>query len=350
LDAQADPKWLWKGRQVYMFDGTTVSMPDTPENQQEYPQNPSQKPGLGFPIARLGAIISLACGVVLSLGICRYAGKGQGERNLLRQQWDIFSPGDILLTDALMSSWTEMVMLKQRGVDSVSRLNKALRSADFRTGKQLSHEDHIVRWPKPRNIPSVDRATYESLPDWLEVREVFVRVTQPGFRTRSLVVVTTLLDPLETTKDELASLFRMRWNNELDIRSIKIELQMDILRCKTPELVRKEIWTHILAYNLIRTVMAQSAIRHGIAPRTISFKGTLQILKAFQPVIALQGHLDAEQLNRLYCEILDAVACHRVADRPDRFEPRKRKRRPRKADRLMVPRAEFKRQVLEGVT
>jgi hypothetical protein len=350
LDAQADPKWLWKGRRVYMFDGTTVSMPDTPENQQEYPQNPSQKPGLGFPIARLGAIISLACGVVLSLGICRYAGKGQGERSLLRQQWDIFSPGDILLTDSLMSSWTEVVMLKQQGVDSVSRLNKALRNADFRTGTQLGHEDHIVRWPKPRTIRSVDRATYESLPDWLEVRELRVRVSQPGFRTRSLVVVTTLLDPLEATKEELASLFRMRWNNELDIRSIKIEMQMDVLRCKTPDLVRKEIWAHVLAYNLIRTVMAQSAIRHEIEPRTISFKGTLQLLQAFQPVIALQDHPDMEQLNRLYCELLDAVAVHRVADRPDRFEPRKRKRRPRKADRLMVPRSEFKRQILQGVT
>ena len=350
LDAQTSPKWLWKGHRVHMFDGTTVSMPDTPENQQEYPQNPSQKPGLGFPIARLGAVISLACGAFLSLGICRYAGKGQGERSLLRQQWDIFSPGDILLTDSLMSSWTEMVMLKQRGVDSVSRLNKSLRSADFDTGKQLGHEDHIVRWPKPRTIRSVDRATYDSLPDWLEVRELRVHVSQPGFRTRALVVVTTLLDPLETTKEELASLFRMRWNNEVDIRNIKITLQMDILRCKTPELVRKEIWTHILAYNLIRTVMAQSAIRHEILPRTISFKGTLQILEAFQPVLALQSYLGEEHLNRLYCEVLDAVVVHRVGDRPDRFEPRKRKRRPRKADRLMVPRAEFKRQVLQGVT
>lgn len=350
LDAQADPKWLWKGRRVYMFDGTTVSMPDTPENQHEYPQNPSQKPGLGFPIARLAGIVSLSCGAILSLGICRYAGKGQSERSLLRQLWDLLSPGEILLTDALLSSWAEMLMLKQRGVDLVSRMNKAVRSADFSLGKQLGKEDHVVHWPKPSSIRWLDWPTYKSLPDYIEVREVKVRVEQPGFRTRSLVVVTTLLDPIETTKEELASLYRRRWSNELDIRNIKIALQMDILRCKTPELVRKEIWTHVLAYNLIRTVMAQAALRHAIHPRTISFKGTLQILDAFHPIIAIKEQKETMALENMYRQMLDAVAIHRVADRPDRFEPRKRKRRPRKADRLMIPRDQWKAQQLKGVT
>ena len=112
---------------------------------------------------------------------------------------------------------------------------------------------------------------------------------QPGFRTRSVVVVTTLLDPEQASREELASLYRARWNNELDLRSIKVTLQMDMLRCKTPELVRKEIWAHVLAYNLIRTVMAQAAAGEGVAPRSISFKATLQVLEAFRPLIAYRA-------------------------------------------------------------
>ena len=210
------------------------------QTQQAYPQNVAQKPGLGFPIARIAAVISLSCGAVLDLGICRYAGKGQGELSLLRRLWDLFRPGDVVLTDCLMCSWTELVMLKQRGVDSVTRMNKARRKADFRRGKRLSKDNHIVRWPKPPKPRSIDRETYNSLPEFLTVRELRVRVEQPGFRTKTIIVVTTLLDPEEFAKSDLADLYRARWNNELDLRSIKITLQMDILRCKTPELVRKE--------------------------------------------------------------------------------------------------------------
>src|SRR5262249_5144420 len=154
-------------------------------------------------------------------------------------------------TDCLMSNWTTIVMLKQRGVETVSRLNKAVRSADFRQGIRLGKDDHLVRWFKPTSIRSVDRETYRSLPAFITIRETRIRVQQPGFRTKSIVVVTTLLDPEQTTKEELATLYRARWNHELDLRSIKITLPMDMLRCKTPELMRKEIWTHVLAYNLI---------------------------------------------------------------------------------------------------
>jgi hypothetical protein len=347
LDAQAEPRWLWKGRRVYLYDGSTVAMPDTPENRAEYPLLYNQKPGTGFAIARIGAIISLACGAILDLGICRYAGKGQGEVSLLRQLWDLFRPGDVLLTDALLSNWANIVMLKQRGVETVSRLNKAVRSADFRRGTRLGKDDHLVRWYKPTSIRSVDRETYHSLPDFITIREVRVRVEQPGFRTRILVVVTTLLDPEETTKEELAALYRARWNNELDLRSIKDVLQMDLLRCKTPELVRKEIWTHVLAYNLIRTVMAQAASREGISPRSISFKATLQILEAFQPLIAYQADRGLRHREALYQQLLEAIARHRVADRPDRFEPRMAKRKPKNYDRLTKPRQEIKREMVK---
>jgi len=349
LETNAKQDWLWKRRRVLVYDGSTVSMPDTPENQAAYPQPVAQKPGIGFPMARIAAVFSLACGAVLDLGICRYAGKGQSELGMLRTLWNIFRPGDIMLADRLMCSWTEMVMLKERGVDCVCRFTSH-RTADFRRGKRLSKDDHIVKWVKPTKPRSIDREAYNLLPDFLMVRETRVRVAQPGFRSRTLIIATTLLDAEEVTKSDLANLYRARWNAELDLRSLKETMQMDILRCKTPELVRKEIWTHILAYNLIRTIIAQAASKHDMKPRSISFKGAIQTLEAFQPVIAIQAHHNSRFRADLYQQLLDAIAIHRVADRPDRFEPRRKKRRPKPYDRLMKPRHEAKRDILKGLT
>lgn len=239
MDAKAERPWLWKGRPVSMFDSTTVSMPDTPENQKVYPQTSNQKPGLGFPIARIGAIVSLSCGAILNLGFCRYAGKGQGEVSLLHRLWDVLRAGDVLLTDRLGANWTGLVLLQQRGVDSVSRLNKAKRTADFRRGKRLGKEDHIVRWLKPTSIRSLDRKAYRARPESLTIRDTRFRVKQAGIRTKVVVVVTTLLAPQQTTREDLALLYRARWNNELDLRSIKSTMQMDVLHCKTPEFVHK---------------------------------------------------------------------------------------------------------------
>lgn len=347
LDAGVDSRWLWKQRRVYVYDGSSVSMPDTPKNQAAYPQPIVQKPGLGFPLARIAAVFSLACGAILDVGICRYAGKGQSELGMLRTLWKLFLPGDVMLADRLMCTWTEMVMLKERSVDCVCRLTSH-RTADFRRGKRLAQGDHIVTWLKPRKPRSIDQKTYDLLPEFLTIRECRVRVEQPGFRVRMLIIATTLLDAGEFTRDDLAHLYRARWNAELDLRSLKQTLQMDVLRCKTPELVRKELWTHILAYNLIRTIMAQAATRHNLEPRSISFKGAVQTLEAFQPVIALKGERNAAFRRTLYQHLLDAIVTHRVADRPDRFEPRRRKRRPKPYDRLMKPRHEAKRDLLNG--
>jgi hypothetical protein len=349
LDARVDRRWLWNGRRVCLFDGTTVSMPDTPANRREYPLAYNQTPGTNFALARVGAILSLSCGAILDLGVCRYAGKGQGEVSLLRTLWGILRPRDVLLTDRLQANWTNILLLQGRGIDFVGRLNKAHRRADFRRGTRLGRDDHLVRWEKPTSIRSVDRPTYNALPDAIVVREVRVRVEQPGFRTRSVVVVTTLRDPAQASREELASLYRARWNNELDLRSIKVVLQMDLLRCKTPDLIRKEVWAHALAYNLIRTVMAQAAAGHDVEPRSISFKATLQVLEAFRPLIASQGHRGAAHPEALYQQILKAIAVHRVADRPDRFEPRMAKSRPKRYDRLTRPRQEIKRQMSKGV-
>ena len=347
LDHSAKKEWLWKGRRVLVYDGSTVSMPDTPENQQAYPQPPQQQPGLGFPLARIAAFFSLSCGAVLDLAICSNAGKGHSELGMLRKLWDLLRPGDIMLSDRYMCAWHEIFLLKQRGIDSVTRIHHC-RKADFRRGKRVGKGDHIVEWPKPEFIRSIGWQRSKALPERLTIRETRVQVEQPGFRSRTMIVVSTLVNAEEVTTDDLAGLYRARWNAELDLRSLKQTMQMDILRCKTPELVRKEIWTHILAYNLIRTIIAQAAAKHSVEPRTISFKGAIQTLQAFQPLIAAQGDCVWAR-RRLYDRLLDAVVTHRFADRPDRFEPRQRKRRQKKYDRMMKPRSELKREMLKRV-
>jgi hypothetical protein len=346
LDEVAHQGWLWKGRRVLVYDGSTVSMPDTVENQQVYPQPPQQQPGLGFPLARIAAFFSLSCGAVIDLAITPYAGKGNSEMGMLRKLWGVLRPGDIMLADRYMSAWHEIYLLKQRGIDTVTRVHHC-RRVDFRCGKRLGKDDHIVEWRRPGRIRTIDWQALKILPEQLTIRETHVRIQQPGFRCRSMIVVSTLLDAEAVSASDLAELYRARWNAELDLRSLKQTLQMDILRCKTPELVRKEIWTHILAYNLIRTIIAQAANKHYVEPRTISFKGAVQTLEAFQPLIATQGDRDTAHRRNLYQKLLDAVATHRVANRPDRFEPRQRKRRQKKYDRMMKPRNELKREMLK---
>ena len=190
---------------------------------------------------------------------------------------------------------------------------------------------------------------FKALPESITIREARIRVAQPGFRTKVIVVVTTLLDPRQTAKEDLATLYRARWNNELDLCSIKSTMQMRELRCKTPELVHKEVWTHVLAYNLIRTIMAQAAMKHDVVPRSISFKGAIQTLDAFQPLIELRAARDAAHRLQLYQHLLDAIATHRVADRPDRYEPRVKKHRRNHYGWLTRPRSEVKRMMAKGL-
>lgn len=347
LDKGVASDWLWKARRVYVFDGTTVSMPDTEANQDAYPQHDKQNPGLGFPLARITAIFSLSCGAIMDLGICRYAGKGQGEISLFRKLRGFFQSGDIVLTDCLYCTWRDLLILKQRGVDSVSGLHQS-RKVDFRKGKRLGKEDHIVRWKRPATR-SLTGWAHRELPEYLTVRECRIHIEQAGFRSQAIVVVTTLLDPEEFTKEDLAGLYRARRNAELDLRSVKQTLQMDILRCKTPELVRKEIWTHILAYNLIRTIMAQAATKHDLLPRTISFEGSLQFLDEFQRLIDYQECRGSAHRMMLYKELLDSIATQRVGDRPNRFEPRLLKRRPKHFAFLRKPRHVIKHEMTKRV-
>ena len=327
LDEQSDPQWQWKGRPVKLVDGTTVSMPDTPQNQEVYPQPDSQKQGLGFPIARLVGAISLSTGAVLDYAIGPYQGKATGEHALLRTILDCFSRGDIMLADRYYCTYFLIAMLQSMGVDAVFQQHGS-RKSDFRRGQRLGIKDHLTTWTKPPRPDWMDEETYLAIPQTLTVREI---------KSYGKVIVTTILDPKQATRKEIAKLYSQRWLVEVDLRSIKETLQMGVLRCKTPEMVRKEISVHFIAYNLIRMVMAQAALRKGISPRTISFKGTIQTLNAFRTRIGL---VDDDKLPTFFEALLDAVAGHRVGNRPGRSEPRAVKRRPKCHPLLSIPRSQ----------
>ena len=267
-------------------DGTTVSMPDTPENQAAYPQPRSQKPGVGFPLARMVVLFSLAVGTVLEAAIGQYRGKQTGEVSLLRGLYDSLESDDVLLGDRIYCTYFDIVTLQERRVDVVTRLHQQ-RRADFRRGRRLGPDDHVVTWTRPRQRPPwMDTETFQRLPATIPMREVRVRVKTPGFRVHNLVVVTTLLDAERYSARDMAELYRARWHAELDLRSLKQTLHMDVLRCRTPEMVRKEIWVHFLGYNLIRRVMADAAEKHGILPRDISFATALEAMLAFAETLA----------------------------------------------------------------
>lgn len=343
LDRQVPTTGLLNGRPIKLADGTTLSMPDTPANQKTYPQQPGQKEGLGFPILRLVGLISLSCGAVLNVAMAPYSGKRTGETSLLRKLLDYLHTGDILLADAIFSNYWTIALLLAIGVDFVGRHDNK-RKIDFRTGQRLGRYDHIVQWHRPQQPAWMSKRLYGSLPETLTIREMKVEVRQKGFRCRHLLVTTTLLDAQLYSEEDVAMAFRARWNAELDLRSIKQVMQMDVLRCKSPAMVRKEIWMHLLAYNLIRKLMAQAALAAGCCPRDISFKGTLQTLVAF----AMVGWSCPGRRNALYAAVLRAVATHRVNDRPDRIEPRAVKRRPKKLVYLNEPRSIAKARLLKG--
>ena len=323
VEDQSPETWLWHGRKVRVADGSTVTMPDTPANQAAYPQQKSQKPGCGFPLARILVVFSLSVGTVLDAAIGKYQGKQTGENSLFRQLYPTLANGDVVLADRYFSGWFDIALLQQRGVDIVIRKHQ-LRPTDFRTGKRLGSEDHLVVWSRPARPAWMPVEQYLTLPATLTLREIRVRVFQPGMRTMSLLVVTTLLDAAEYPAEEIALLYRRRWQAELHLRSIKIVLQMDHLRCKKPERVRNEFYMHLTGYNLIRGVMAAAAQQAGKSPWEISFKGTLQTLSQFLPVLLANVATEAWREA-----LLTAVATHIVGDRPDRFEPRRVKRRPK---------------------
>lgn len=342
----ADTQGRLGGRPLKLVDGTICSMPDTPENQSIWPQPSTQKPGLGFPLVRLVAILSLNCAVVLDVAMGPYAGKQQGETALFRTMMSGLEAGDIMLADRYYASYWMIALLLEHNVDSVFRQHQ-LRAIDFRRGRRLGKDDHIITLVKPSQRPVwMEEETYQRLPETLEVREVRVRIHQRGFRVRSLVLVTTLVDANIYSQREIAEAFRQRWHVELDMRAIKQTMGMSVLRCKTPGMVRKEIWMHLLAYNLIRALMAEAAQSVDLEPRKISFAGAIQTLNAFAPILESTC---SRNLAHLWELLLYAISRHRVGNRPDRYEPRAVKRRAKPIALLTVPRQQARNRLERNI-
>jgi hypothetical protein len=336
LQGSLPQAWKWHGRSVYIADGSHVSMPDTPENQASYPQPVVQQPGIGFPLARLAVLLSLATGACHDLAMAPYAGKGTGETTLLRQMYDTLAPGDVVLADALFDDYFIACELRQRGIELVARAQYQ------RVGTQTVQsrpDGDVIAWQRPNKPHGMAGEQYRTYPTTLLMRQVSVDARDKDNRVEQFKVITTILDA-SIDGGQIGELYERRWDGEVDIRSIKSTMRMDVLRCKTPEMVRKEIWAHLLAYNLLRTVMAVAASANEVEPREISFKGAKQTLTAFAPKLEAAR---PPQRAGLVDALLKAVACHRVGNRPGRWEPRARKRRPKPSKRLNQPRRVAKR-------
>ena len=334
IDQHIPVGWRWKKRRVRLVDGTTVAMPDTPENQAIFPQQSAQKPGLGSPISRLVGVTCLASGALLKVAIGPCKGKGSDEQTLLRTMQNSFEAGDIVMGDAFFATYFFIMDMQAKGVDIVMEQNGIRKqNTDFRRGRKLGKKDHLIIINKPKKRPYwMSPEVYERAPASMTVREL---------KVDGKILVTTLVCLKSATKVELKTLYKSRWNIELDIRNIKDTMGMNILSCKTPDMVIKEIWVYLLAYNLIRLLMAQSALLADIIPRTISFKHCLQLWVTGIQTLNL---MDEDQLKSLFILMSQQI----VGKRPGRIEPRAVKRRPKPFPLLMKPRAEARAQVKEN--
>jgi len=336
IDDCAPDQWLWLGHRVITADGTTVTMADTPENQAQYPQQRGQQPGCGFPIMRLVAMFALSTGVVLETAMGKYRGKLTHEVSLFRTIDYCIEETDVFLADRAYAGWFDMARMIERGAHVVVRKHQ-LRKSDFRTGIRYGKDDHTIHLERPSRPEWMSEQEYESYPDFITIRETRIRVEIKGFRSREIIVHTSLLDDIDYSKEDIAALFRRRWQAELNLRSLKTVMQMEHLRCKKPHRVRNEIRTHMIAYNLIRQVMSEAAIEGGVEPWQISFKGTLSTVNDMLPVLGMISNVDE------LCDVL--LACcrsHVVGDRPDRYEPRVLKRRPKQYKLMQKPRHSYK--------
>lgn len=345
---RADANWLWKGFQAKLIDGFTFTMPDTQKNQNAYPQQKAQKPGVGQPIARVVTIVSLAAACLVDAAIGPYKGKQTGEPALLRSLIGSFLQGDLAVADRYYCSFMMIALFLGRGTHMCARMHQK-RHTDFRRGRRLGKYDHVIVWTRPQRPQWMDKATYATIPETLELREIRYNVVEKGRRTKTLTVVTTLTDAGEYTKEAIAQLYGFRWNVELDIRSIKQSLNLGHVRCKSPEMVRREMWTTFLGYNLIRTTAAAAALLHDKQPRQLSFTSACQyVLSSW---MLLSGELiDRTSLESHCLRLLSHIASCEVANRPGRLEPRVLKRRRHGYKLMQKPRDVLRRELRKNCT
>jgi hypothetical protein len=348
-EAAVDPQHLFKGRHAKLIDGSTFLMPDTPRNQAAYPQNPAQKPGLGFPIARFVIVLSLATACVLDSAIGKYKGKETGETSLLRQLLGCFCKGDLAVADRFYGNYWMIALLMALGVDVCFRKHQK-RATDFRTGKRLGKHDHLVTWLRPPRPDWMSKAMYATIPASITLREIRFVIHEPGRKQQPFIIVTTLFHnegKQEVSSEELAELFGFRWNAEIDIDSIKTNMNLHHLRCKSPKMVRREFWTTLLTYNVIRTTTACAAQLHGLLPRQISFVSACQYVLAAWDILT-NGFLSATQKLSYCVSRLRQIAKCLVGNRPGRFEPRVLKKRQKNYNLMMQPRKELRAQLAIG--
>jgi hypothetical protein len=331
------------GGRTLLVDGFTITAADTPENQAEYPQNPAQAEGLGFPILRCLTLVSMVTGMLVDLACGPYSGKETGETALLRQLLDELRPGDILVADSYLCTYWIVAACLARGAKIVMK-NHHKRDDHPANARRLCKGQRLVTWQRPDCPDWMSKEDYQQQPETIEIRLVDVQVPQKGFRPDVFTVATTMVDHKTRTGSWIASVYRSRWLVELDIRAIKCSLGMDILRAKSPEMVRAELWSCLLAYNLIRLKMLQSCAAQGRDPRSMSFTTTMQLLATNWLLCAVIG-VTAE-----LAELGQIMPCSaQVGHREGRIEPRKNKRRPKLLALMTKPRSEYQSEMRAAV-
>jgi len=343
---QISDKYLWHGRPVKVVDGTSVSMPDTKENQELYPQPESQKKGCGFPVMRIVISFCLTTGVILS---CRKGNLNLHERRLWHEMWNDYQSGDVILADCGFCSFADYALLSQKGIDCVMRLHQARKEKEII--KRFNKNDYLVQWDKGQKPPNwITPEEWQKLPNQMLVRHVRVHVDIPGFRTKNLIVATTLVDAKKYPTEDIAELYRRRWVAEIFIRDIKITMGMDILRCKTPQMVHKELTLFIIAYNLIRGLIWEAALEKDVDPYRISLAGSIVTIRQWVVMLAIlemhgiQENIEiSETITFLIQRMLAFIAADLLPKRSEiKVEPRALKRRPKNYQLMTKPRREFK--------
>lgn len=326
----------WRGFAVKVADGATIGLADTPKNQRAYPQSSSQKPGCGFPFMKLVGLFSLNTGALLG---CATGNKHQAELPLFRKLWDYLKPDDLLLADRGFASYVVLALLELLGVACLFRLHQA-RPSDLRKGIRLGRNDRLFAWSKPAQKPRwLAQSLWKKVPKELVVRVLRVHASVPGFRTQTVTLVTTLTDAEAFPAHELAGLYLRRWSIELWWRNIKTSMGMETLSCLSPAMVHKELEMHLIAYNLIRCLMVEAAALHERPIERLSFKGSVDAVRQFSPLIA-QARA-GKRRRALIRKLLAAMAGDLVPERPGRREPRAVKRRPKPYPLLTKPRNQF---------
>ncbi len=343
LQDRAGQEYLWHGRRVQVVDGSSCSMSDTPSLQAEFGQPDGQKAGCGFPVVRLVAMFCWATGAVLDVAMGAYR---SSELTLVGPLWEHLQRTDIVLADRFYCTYVVLSELLAHGCDAVFRLHGGRsRTVDFRRGKRLGHDDRRMTWDRPTVCPrGLSQAQWMSLPEHLTIRVLRFTTPMAGFRSRTIIVATTLLDPVAYPREQIATLYGDRWLVELRLRDIKTTMQMEVLRGKSPAVVRKEILMHLLVYNLIRALMWQAAEKHGRPLHRLSFAGTVEHLNALAPYLWAYGGTPRSAI--LYALLLEWIARDTLTRRPGRVEPRAVKRRPKEYDRLNKPRQELRQALL----